>query len=104
MDFDLGYEHYARSFRWAPDREPNPQYDGIPDEPFAGLIIDHPRHDNGEPCSGVVTFDTPVTARVFPNKPRWEIVNHDPLTLSPSIACSCGDHGFIQDGKWVNGN
>lgn len=28
-------------------------------------------------------------------------VSIDPLTLSPSVLCQCGAHGFIRDGKWV---
>jgi hypothetical protein len=34
---------------------------------------------------------------------RWTLhgAADEHLTLSPSILCSCGDHGFIQGGKWV---
>lgn len=32
----------------------------------------------------------------------WDIVQTQPLTLSPSILCRlCQFHGFIQAGKWV---
>lgn len=30
-----------------------------------------------------------------------ELISTDPLTISPSLLCRCGDHGFIRDGKWV---
>jgi hypothetical protein len=34
--------------------------------------------------------------------PRWTLVNEAPITISPSILCrSCGNHGFITNGKWV---
>ena len=33
----------------------------------------------------------------------WQLVNHDPLTITPSILCGeCGLHGFITDGQWVS--
>lgn len=31
----------------------------------------------------------------------WKMEQAYPLTISPSLLCSCGDHGFIRDGKWV---
>jgi hypothetical protein len=32
----------------------------------------------------------------------WEVVQEEPLTLSPSLACRhCSHHGWIRDGKWV---
>jgi hypothetical protein len=39
----------------------------------------------------------------------WTLVSEEPLTLTPSIRCSCdldhqgeGQHGFITAGRWVN--
>jgi hypothetical protein len=33
---------------------------------------------------------------------RWRTDKSDPLTLSPSVACTnCGHHGFVREGKWV---
>lgn len=39
----------------------------------------------------------------------WELVSEEPLTLKPSLQCSCnlthpgeGQHGFISAGRWVN--
>lgn len=34
---------------------------------------------------------------------RWNIEGQpdEHLTISPSVLCSCGDHGFIKDGKWI---
>lgn len=99
-ELDLGHGHKLRYFSWAPDRELNSQYDGIPDEPKAGAIIDHPRADTGEACSGTILFDTLAMARVFADRPRWSVESWDPLTISPSVLCSCGDHGFIRNGRW----
>lgn len=28
------------------------------------------------------------------------VVSREPLTLSPSVICECGAHGFITDGRW----
>ena len=34
--------------------------------------------------------------------PNWELVSLSPLHVEPSVHClSCGEHGFIRDGKWV---
>lgn len=35
--------------------------------------------------------------------PVWHLEGEadEHITLSPSIRCGCGDHGFIRDGKWV---
>jgi hypothetical protein len=97
---DLGHGHTLRFFGWAPDRDLNPQYAGIPDEPHAGAIIDHPRPD-GAPCSGALTFDTPTMRRIRPGGDLWQVESWEPLTISPSVQCSCGDHGFVRDGRWV---
>lgn len=29
-----------------------------------------------------------------------QLLSADPLTISPSLLCRCGDHGFIENGKW----
>jgi hypothetical protein len=93
-----------RFYVWKPDRELNPQYEGIPDLDPAGVIIDHPRLDNGEPCSGAVNFYSEAHKEIsFGNKRiTWTVESLDPLTISPSVLCrGCGDHGFIRDGRWV---
>lgn len=34
---------------------------------------------------------------------RHSLISRDPLHVEPSILCrSCGDHGFIREGKWVS--
>jgi len=37
---DLGHGHTLQFTSWSPDRELNPQYDGIPDIPKIGAIVD----------------------------------------------------------------
>lgn len=37
------------------------------------------------------------------NNTQWHVVNAEPLTVEPSIACDrCGLHGWITNG-WFNG-
>ena len=31
----------------------------------------------------------------------WQIEQEDPLTLSPSLRCGCGHHGWIRNNIWV---
>lgn len=76
------------------------------DSTWAGIIVYHPlRPDDrvcvwrGE-CVGSVTFDLLVNAG--DTVPKWQVLKLDPLTLSPSLACHCGDHGFIRDGRWTD--
>lgn len=72
-------------------------YEGEP----AGVSDYHQKAD-GTWCGGWVTFAGSAWARQFPNAPHWHVVSADPLTLAPSLLCrSCGDHGFIRDGRWV---
>jgi hypothetical protein len=98
---DLGDGHRGRISGWHPDRDLNPQYDGIPDVEEWGMEILH-TSPAGSPCAGFVTFDGEVQRQVEPNRPnRWTVESRDPLTLSPSVLCSCGDHGFIREGRWV---
>lgn len=63
-----------------------------------GLIESHRTPESRE-CSGTVTFDVPEATGL--KGPRWTVESWEPLTLSPSILCSCGNHGFIRDGRWV---
>jgi hypothetical protein len=32
----------------------------------------------------------------------WDVDSEEPLTLSPSLQCDCGVHGFIRSGRWVD--
>jgi hypothetical protein len=69
----------------------------------AGANVYHSRPDGAE-CVGWVAFAGRAWARGFPDGlagKSWDVIQADPLTLAPSIKCrSCGDHGYIRNGKW----
>ena len=89
VDFDLG--HGVRIQSWIVDDAGN----------RIGLIERHPGK-NGEDCAGSVRFDTPEAHAAFKRPGAfWQVLSWEPLTLSPSLLCSCGNHGWILDGKWV---
>lgn len=69
--------------------------------PAIGAVEEHPdQRDPSNVCAGSLMFDTPE-GRQF-HGPYWQIVQEEPLTLSPSVLCTqCGNHGFIRDGKWI---
>lgn len=95
---DIGHDHFITYFEWAPDRTLNHQYEGIADEDRCGVMMYH-KTPEGRYCGGGVTFETPAMRAVH-RGPMWKVESEEPLTLSPSILCSCGDHGFIRDGRW----
>lgn len=96
VDVDLGDGHTLQFFNWKPDRNLNPQFADLPDVECAGAIIWHPDKRTGEEHAGSVQFDTAAPL----SGPKWTVESWEPLTISPSVACSCGDHGFIRGGKW----
>jgi hypothetical protein len=96
---DFGSGVIGRWTRWAPDRTLNQPFADLPDIERLGLILQHQMPD-GTPHDGVVMFDLPGVRRIFPNNPVWIVHSWEPLTLTPSVKCSCGFHGFITDGKW----
>lgn len=110
---DLGHDHSLRFTCWAPDRsiQANAErYAGVPDVDRWGAIVRHRVGPNGPGmpadqstgwCEGVITFDGPVQQQVHPGAPMWTVESWEPLTLSPSLLCHCGDHGFIREGRWV---
>jgi hypothetical protein len=66
----------------------------------AGVNVFHQKPD-GAWCVGWVSFNGSPWGKQFGNK-GWEVLQREPLTLSPSIQCrACDDHGFIQNGRWV---
>lgn len=79
------------------------EYNG---EKRVGLNDYHKRPDDGSECQGFVAFEGRAWANVWKDHPTppptWKVEQWEPLTLSPSLLCrSCGDHGFIREGKWV---
>lgn len=100
-DVDLGHGHSIRLAEWDPDLELNPQCAHLAGQLPATVsaIVTH-KTPGGDDCEGVITFDTPITREQF-SGPFWTVESWEPLTLSPSLLCHCGDHGFIKQGKWV---
>lgn len=97
---DLGSKHKLYYARWSPDRELNPQYgQDVPDVERYCAIILHLTPE-GKPCQSCITFDSPTSQRVSPKAHKWTVESWEPLTVSPSILCGCGDHGFIHEGRW----
>ena len=97
---DLGHGHAYAWTSWSPDRNLNPQYKDIQDVERYGILLKHSNPD-GNPCMGGVIFEGPVADEIHPDAPKWEVESWMPLTLRPSILCSCGDHGYLRDGKWL---
>jgi hypothetical protein len=46
-----------------------------------------------------IALDVPQNAHV-PADGKWQVESLDPVTLSPSLLCPCGHHGFIRNGRW----
>jgi hypothetical protein len=63
-----------------------------------GAFMSHPVATASKRCGGTLWFNVPEA----PEGPKWDVIKRSPLTLTPSIACSCGMHGFVTDGKWVD--
>ena len=100
FDIDLGHDHYLKFTSWSPDRDLNPQYDGIPDIPRCGAIIWHKAQD-GTVCMSGIHFRSEAAIKVFHEKTMWNVESWEPLTCSPSLLCmTCGDHGFIRNNQW----
>jgi len=98
---DLGRGHAIQIAAWDPDLDLNPTLCRFSDQ-FPAKTSGIVTHDlpGGRECSGAITFDVPL-AREFFSGPFWTVESWEPLTLSPSLLCHCGDHGFIRDGRWV---
>jgi hypothetical protein len=98
---DLGHDHAMRWSSWRPDRKLNPQYADVADEPRYGATVRH-LTPTGAECFGAITFPSDAQRRIDPYAATWDVVSLDPPTFTPSLLCnSCGDHGFITDGRWV---
>lgn len=54
---------------------------------------------NGDWCAGWVPFSGGQPASRVGT--TWDVASWEPLTLSPSLLCSCGSHGWVRDGRWV---
>lgn len=100
---DIGFEHSIEYYRWSPeDNVPNRELYGepLPNVEKAGVFVYHRKPDGAE-CVGSIAFDTLEMRRGNWPQAMWQVESWEPLTVSPSLLCSCGDHGFIREGKWV---
>lgn len=102
---DIGEGFEVSFFEWDPERELNPQYEGVESVEKAGYIL---WRDGSSVGSG--WFDLPEV-RLIPwtgKRNLWTVESWEPLTLSPSIQCHELDgktpsyHGWIREGRWVN--
>lgn len=111
LEYDIGHEHYVSYFAWKPDDLPaNRERYGtpLPRVERAGLIIRHRSQKKDSPysdaagwCHGAIHFDIPEMFLMRDKGPWWKVEQWEPLTLSPSLLCRCGDHGYIRNGVWV---
>jgi hypothetical protein len=104
-EIDIGDNHFIEYTHWHPeDLEANRLRYGVPlpDVPKAGLILRHLK-PSGEGCSSGLFFDLPEIRKHWPSGAKfWKVESWEPLTISPSVLClTCGDHGFIREGRWV---
>lgn len=93
-------------FVWAPDRELNPQYTGLPDIDPAGIVI-----CRGEETLGACWFKSDVAAQINGGHAMWDLISLSPLHIEPSVRMYRYDprtrkhvpslHGFIRNGVWV---
>ncbi len=106
FDLDLGDGHY---FSWSYQTAENPiRVDSPRDDrgPIGGIMVHRLDSSPTGYCTGGVTFDVPYLNPGFKIRgnnpaPLWQVQSLDPLTISPSLLCHCGDHGFIREGRWV---
>lgn len=102
---DFGGGHTAEFYSWDPDLTLNPQYQRLAHllpVDRAGLIERHERADvPGEWHDGGIPFEHPELGDIFGSRATWKVESWEPLTLSPSILCECGVHGYIRNGLWV---
>lgn len=101
---DLGLDHVLEFYSWSPDMalaDNASRYAAIahllPVDKY-GAFVHHKKAD-GSSCSGSIVFDS--EAARFNGREGWQVESWEPLTVSPSLLCSCGDHGYIRNGVWV---
>ena len=51
-------------------------------------------------CMGGFIWRIPGPDYPNQNQGLWTLDTWEPLTISPSLLCSCGVHGFIERGAW----
>ena len=96
IDFGEGY--VGRYYGWDPDVELNPQYEGLAPLEKAGLLLRCGPHGT----EGGVPFSLAGYEVLWQDRAAWTVESWEPLTLEPSIAASCGCHGWIRGGRWIS--
>lgn len=102
--YDLGNGYSFEFLRWSPDRELNPQYDGLPDAEKICILISCPHGNNGC-CHLKQKSHQADYERIFGNSANWwDVQVWEPLTMSPSIQFLTPKccHGYIRQGRWVD--
>mgnify|MGYP001586948463 CR=1 FL=1 len=64
-----------------------------------GFLLLHSKGEGAMCCEGSLS-----TCSICGGDKAWtKDVSGGPefVTLSPSVLCGCGDHGFVREGKWV---
>jgi hypothetical protein len=93
-DLDIGTNHYLN---WLQT--------GDETHEICGALLLH-LDPQGNLCVGSFSWAPTKYEREHPEISRihWELMGQvgPQLTISPSLLCSCGDHGFITNGKWVS--
>lgn len=46
-----------------------------------------------------IPLDVPENDYV-PADSKWRVESYNPITLSPSLLCPCGHHGYIRNDRW----
>jgi len=57
-------------------------------------IVEAHRLESGEICAGTIYWVPQA------DKPVWALESLEPLTVTPSVRCDCGTHGYIRNGQW----
>lgn len=66
-------------------------------EERSGALIFH-KKDDGKLCWGSISLKNDPDAAT---RDTWEFNgNFEKPTLTPSVLCSCGLHGYVTDGIW----
>ena len=93
---DLGHDHWFTKWTY------------MNSDVWAGISICHPKgptpteaYKDSSYCLGSVAFDIPEAAEHDHKGAVWQVQSLEPLTISPSVLCDCGDHGFIREGAWI---
>jgi len=109
-DLVLSGDHVLWFTEWDPDLSLNPQYADLPAQVpggHYGAVVRHPKgpvpipaHPGEVHCVSGLVFDTPHNRRANA-RAYWTVESWEPLTIVPSVGCTCGDHGYVRNSKWV---